>query len=479
MKRFVLIVSSVLMLMACSSGTGKNAKYIRISVHPDGRYLMNNDGTPFFWIGDTAWNLFDKNTDEEARKYLTARARQGFTVIQASLLFDGYGTRKPNTYGQYAFTDIGTLSVNDRYFDHVENVIDIADSLGLIVGLLPMWGDNVTSCYNYETIIFHTEEQMYRYGHYIGDRLKDKTNVVYILGGDRPAAGMDSDGKHFDHVFLYDSMAKGIAEGICGKEDYSCCLMTYHPSGWKTSSEWFHDKEWLDFDMQQNGHGYADATWRNIEKDYALEPHKPVLDGESTYDEHYIDFKVELGITTDYHVRRTFYHEMFSGACGHTYGTTGVWQFYVPGRDQAHELECWSWERSLARPSGYQMIYGKNLMLSRPYFSRIPDNSFIYEQYDKSERITATRDTARTYAFVYTESGKPIHMDLTAIGHGKELKAWWFDPRNGSNFLIGNVKRSKSYTFIPLTEGAGNDWILVLDDPESRYPAPGTTVVDR
>ena len=477
MKKILLPLLSFIILMSCSSEP--ESRYVDLAVHPDGRYLMHKDGSPFFWIGDTAWNLFGKTTEDEARKYLTARARQGFTVIQACMLFDGYGTERPNSYGQMAFTDMDDLTVNDRYFDYVEKVIDIADSLGLYVGLLPAWGDKVTALYDSEVAIFKTEEQIYRYGYYVGSRLKDKTNVIYILGGDRAATGVYKNGEPFDHVAMYDAEARGIAEGICGTEDYSCCLMTYHPGGWRTSSEWFHDKEWLDFDMQQNGHGYADAIWRNIAADYAREPHKPVLDGESTYDEHYIDFKVELGITTDYHVRRSFYHEVFSGAFGHTYGTTGVWQFYLPGRDMPHELECYSWERSLARPSGYHMIYGKNLMLSRPFFSRIPDNSFVYELYDRADRITATRDTDRTYAFVYSESGRPIHIDLTAIGNGKELKAWWYDPRNGSSFLIGTVEKCKSYTFTPLTEGAGNDWILVLDDPAAGYPAPGTSVVTR
>lgn len=471
MRKFYLIILSMALLLSCRQEQPDT--YIDLMVHPNGRYLMKKDGSPFFWLGDTAWNLFDKSTKAEARKYLTARARQGYTVIQASLLFDNYGTRVPNQEGNLAFKDINTLEPNDAYFDNMVEIVDIADSLGLYIGLLPMWGDNVTSCYNYETIIFHTEEQMYEYGRYIGNRLKDKKNVIYILGGDRPAAGIGSDGEPFDHISLYDAQARGIAEGICGEEDYTCCLMTYHPSGWRTSSTWFHDKPWLDFDMQQNGHGYADAIWRNIEKDYELQPHKPVIDGESTYDEHYIDFKPELGVTTDYHVRRSFYHEVFSGACGHTYGTAGVWQFYRPNLDVPHELECYSWERSLGRPSGYQLIYGKNLILSRPFFSRIPDNSFLYEQFDKAERITATRDIDRSYAFIYSESGRAIRLNLTAIAKGDKVKAWWYDPRNGDSHLIGLIEKCESYTFTPLTAGAGNDWILVLDDPKAGYPAPG------
>ena len=30
---------------------------------------------------------------------------------------------------------------NDKYFDHIEALVDLADSLGLQIGLLPTWGD--------------------------------------------------------------------------------------------------------------------------------------------------------------------------------------------------------------------------------------------------------------------------------------------------------------------------------------------------
>lgn len=477
MKKIFILLLIALTVVNCSKKTYETQS---LCVHPDGRYLMYENGRPFFWMGDTAWNLFDKNTVASARKYLTARKMQGFNIVQCSLLFGTYGVTRPNVEGQLAFEDLKTLTPNEKYFDHMVEIIELADSLGMYVGLLPQWAENVTGCYNYENIIFKTEEQMYNYGKYLGSKLKDKKNIVWILGGDRPATGIGNRGVEFDHISMYDAEAKGIAEGICGREDYSCCLMTYHPNGWQSSAKWFHNKPWLDFNMQQNGHGYADATWANIARDYALEPHKPLLDGESTYDEHYIDFKVHLGITTDYHTRRCFYHEVFAGAFGHTYGTTGVWQFYDPSTGETpSELECYSWERSLGRASGYQMIYGKNLMLSRPFFSRIPDNSFVYELYDKADHITATRDIDRTYAFIYTESGRPIHLDLTVVGKGKKVKAWWYDPRSGKAFLIGLLDRVKDYTFVAPTEGPVNDWVLVLDAPEAHYPAPGTTLVKK
>ena len=122
------------------------------------------------------------------------------------------------------------------------------------------------------------------------------------------------------------------------------------------------------------------------------------------------------------------------------------------------------------------MGYGKELILSRPYFTRIPDQSFILEAYDNLYRITGTRDKDRTYAFVYTERGKPVAVDLTAIGKGKTVRVWWYDVRSGRAIDLGEHNRVKSAVFDPVTHGEGNDWVLVIDDPGRKYPAPGSAV---
>lgn len=119
------------------------------------------------------------------------------------------------------------------------------------------------------------------------------------------------------------------------------------------------------------------------------------------------------------------------------------------------------------------MGYGKELIMNRPFFSRIPDQSFIHKEYDHLDRITATRDTARTYAFVYTESGKPVEIDLTAIGRGPEVTVWWFDVRSGRAIPLGNHPRKSHAGFAPPTSGRGNDWVLVVDAPEAGYGIPG------
>ena len=47
-----------------------------------GRYLACSDGSPFFYLGDTAWELFHRLSREEIAYYMAERARQGFNAVQ-------------------------------------------------------------------------------------------------------------------------------------------------------------------------------------------------------------------------------------------------------------------------------------------------------------------------------------------------------------------------------------------------------------
>jgi len=468
MKKSLLICA--LALLCCASSQGQSSVHGRVTVHPENRFLMYEDGTPFFWLGDTAWQMFHRHTVESARIFMTDRAMKGFNVLQAVCLAEHGGLSSPNANGDWAFLDEEFTQPNDKFFDHIEALVDLADSLGLQIGLLPTWGDKFNLKWGPGPVIFDTEEKAENYGKYVGRRFGGKKNVIWILGGDRPADGCE-------HIVR--AMARGIAIGISGREDYSTCLMTYHPWGGTSCSKWFTDEPWLDFYMQQNGHPYDVPLWDRILADYNdVEPTRPVLDGEPLYDEHAIDFDMKKnGVSTDYHTRRYFYHEVFSGACGHTFGSTGVWQVYDPDKYKPAGDVFTRWEESLGRIASYQMGYGKELMLSRPYFTRIPDQSLLLEAYDHLDRITATRDRDRTYAFIYTERGKPIRVDLTAIGRGEKVTVWWFDVRSGRSIRLGDFDRVESAVFTPRTQGAGNDWVLVIDDPAAGYPAPGTPLV--
>ena len=166
----------ILLIMTVQTLPGQTSVHGRVCVHPDGRFLMYEDGTPFFWLGDTAWQMFHRLTVEESKIYLTDRAMKGFTVIQAVCLAEHGGLSSPNAEGEMAFTDTAFTVPNDRYFDHILRVADMADSLGLVMGILPTWGDKFNLKWGPGPEIFDTEEKAYSYGLYVGNKFKDRDN---------------------------------------------------------------------------------------------------------------------------------------------------------------------------------------------------------------------------------------------------------------------------------------------------------------
>src|SRR5690606_9515872 len=89
----------------------------RLKVSENGHYLQYEDGTPFFWLGDTAWELFARLTKEEISHYLENRSQKGFNVIQAVILANTDRLQKPNQYGALPLIDNDPEKPNEKYFE--------------------------------------------------------------------------------------------------------------------------------------------------------------------------------------------------------------------------------------------------------------------------------------------------------------------------------------------------------------------------
>ncbi len=75
----------------------------KLVVSDNHRFLEFEDGTPFFYLGGTAWEMFHRLTLTEAEKYLENRRSKGFTVIQAVALGELNGLITPNANGDKPF----------------------------------------------------------------------------------------------------------------------------------------------------------------------------------------------------------------------------------------------------------------------------------------------------------------------------------------------------------------------------------------
>jgi hypothetical protein len=434
----------------------------RLQVSENGRFLQHADGTPFFFLGDTAWELIKRLKVEEAAQYFENRRSMGFTVINTVVLSEFDGLTTPNAYSQKPLFDNDPTKPNEAYFKYIDTIVDLAYEKGLVIGMLPTWGDKVDLWrWGVGPVIFN-ENNAEEYGRYIGNRYKNKPNIIWILGGDRSPFGYED---------IWRRMAGGIIEGDGGSH-----LVSYHPIGERSSSQWFHNESWLDFNMLQSGH--ADRNFDNysmIAHDYGLSPAKPCMDAEPRYENHAVNWNLDIGRFDGFDVRQAAYWAVFAGAHGHTYGCHDVWQMYAPEREPIGVADTF-WHKAVDFSGAWGMLYLRNLIESRPFFSRIPDQGIIAGAHGSGEHhVQATGDKDGSYAFIYVPNGRPVIITMEKLS-GNIIKGYWFNPRDGSAAYIGEFTSKGNLEFIPPAEGKGIDWVLVLDDAAKNYPEPGSCI---
>ena len=458
-----------------------------IRVSDNHHYLIAQDGKPFFYLADTAWGLFNM-TREDIDLYLKDRAEKKFTVIQA-VAANYTGLDRPNPYGAPVFTNATPAAVqagarlepNPEYFKNVDYAVNEANALGMYVALVAIWGKTYV---NEKHSVFDPPAA-FSYGKFLGSRYRDQ-RVIFVLGGDWYPEGTEE---------IWRAMAAGLSAGDSGAH-----LKTYHPTGIQSSSRWFQNDAWLDFNMVQSRHIVMNRSYELIAQDWERTPPKPVVDGESTYEgivDDLVTYNPGVPLIEARDVRRVAYCAVFAGAAGCAYGSQGVWNYSSPapgapaGTRAPYGMPPVSLREALQRPASSQLQYLRALIESRPVLTRIPDEWLVVnDPLSTTERIQATRASDGSYIFVYTSAGKPVRVRLRDkiydILSGKSYKAWWYDPRNGAATLIGEFPRTEagdresdvhrgdiSREFTPPSSGSGNDWVLVLDDAAKHFPPPG------
>jgi hypothetical protein len=447
-------------------------------VSENGRFLVREDGTPFFWLGDSAQLLLYRLSREDVNVYLQHRASLGFTVIETQIV-SFLGINATNFYGNAPFINGDPTSPNEAFWRHVDYVIKKAASLGLIIALVP---DRNLIVVDHTTNNFGPLDasSAYAYGQYIGRRYRGKP-VVWVLGWDIAPWGREA---------VFHAEADGIAQGA-GDGDHSKVLITFHPHPSISSSNWFHNSGWLDFNSIQSGHmdnSEAHNFPENhvlVASDYAKVPPKPTLDAEPAYEDTQDGvWNATKGLRMGADVmRRKAYWAVFAGAFGHTYGHNDIVAFHEPGR-RSHSGQRNHWKDALDAPGAAGMRHLRTLLESRPHPIRIPDQSVLVSAPGTGlDHVRATRAADGSHVLVYIPNGRSVTVNMaTVVGQG--VQASWFDPRTGAFSSIGQFCNAGIQKFDPPGNCLmGDDWILVLDAlsgaisptsfPAMSVPTPG------
>lgn len=430
----------------------------RLRVSDNKKYLQNG-ATPFFWLADTAWLLFQQCDIKESYEYLKNRKEKGYSVIQCVFLHS-----MPEDRGSSSLAAVEKDIRNPKYWEHCDEVIRMAADLGLYMGILPAWGSNVKNG-------LLKEDNIEEYGVFLGERYQDYENIIWIIGGDVRGS---------DGFSVFRKLGNTL------KEYNPDRLMGYHPFGRTSSSLWFHEEPWLDFNMFQSGHRrydqsslgqwddnagkeeyYGEDNWRYVVRDHSYEVRKPTVDGEPSYEwipQGLHDPKEPYWQACD--VRRYAYWSVFQGAMGHTYGHNAIMQFYhdlnKPGSYGVKE----NWKEAMHHEGAGQMKHLKDLMESVDYIKGEPREDLLLSgQKEKYDRIAIF--AGEEFIFCYDYNGREFTLDLRPY-QGKKLGAYWYDPVSGIFSFFLDASGKEELAVLPPKRFEGhNDWVLVIYDENS------------
>ncbi|MDP6779165.1 MAG: DUF4038 domain-containing protein [Candidatus Latescibacteria bacterium] len=429
-----------------------------LSVSANRRYLEHNDGTPFYWLGDTWWmGLCSRlSWPGDFRTLTQDRVDKGFSVIQivAGPYPDmpAFDKRNVNEAGQPWEDEYAR--VNPAYYDMADLRIHHLVEQGLVPCILGCWGYYLLWM-GVDKMKQHWRNLVARYGAYpVVWCLAGEGSMPYYLRKPTEFAGEDEAAQRRGWT--------EVAAYVRGIDPYHHPL-TIHPNN--TARNVVEDDSVLDIDMLQTGHGDRGSipnTIRRVAEGIAASPTLPVINGEVCYE--------GIGEACRQEVQRfMFWLCMLSGACGFTYGANGIWQVNrkeAPfGPSPAGRI--WGntpWDEAARLPGSTHVGLGRKLLERYPWWRFEPHSEWVDRPATQERMYGAyVGGIPREVRMAFLPSGL---WGITLKGLEKDIqyRAYLYDPVTGEDREIGPVDPDEEGSWkLPGVTPIFQDWVLVLD----------------
>ena len=306
---------------------GRGAEAAGIEGQRERRFLVTEDGTPFFWLGDTAWELFHR-LDSRGGGALPGQPRQaglhrdpGRRDRRARrphrpqpLRPPAAGRPRPGPAGRQGRP--GQRLLGPRRLHRRPG-----QRQGPDVGFLPTWGRYWHDKVKDGKPLF-TRENAAAYGEWLGRRYKDKGDRS---GSSAATAGVDND----EQKEIIRAMARGLRKGDGGAH-----LITFHPHGGGGLVGVVPRRRLAR--LQHAAERPRRRVHRPLRADpRRLRPHarqaRASTASRSTRTTRSRSTPRSSATRSPPTCARPLYWDLFGGACGHTYGHHSVWQMWTPG----------------------------------------------------------------------------------------------------------------------------------------------------
>ena len=458
----------------------------RLRISDNKRYFVTPDGKPFPWLADTVWTMPQRMRWDDVEHVMVRRKAQGFTALQICALDPERDVEMRTPAGEPALIDGDLSRPNENYFRYLDYILDRAEYHGLYVLLLPVWGQLVVgddwAGGVYEKTV--TEDNAYDYACWIGNRYKDRPNILWCLGGDRMPIH-----KGVDYKNVWRRMAEGLAKGLTGQDVrhnepspvWESLLITYHAcheaeTGLCSSFSYFDDSEqWIRFIMLQSGHGLKPRNYELVGEEYRRENTMPVWDGEPAYEMMPTSwpFTPETPRQGPWMVRRRAYWSLLSGAFGFTYGHACVW-CSVAERER-NFMSPVTWQEALGNEGANQMRHLRAFMECLQPMTAVPCQQIFVEEARREGTLETHGQAAHTrdYICVYLPGGGSSELDVSSVWSGESVGVWYWDPRSGefTTQQAAEVMLDNGHLTVAAPgEGEEQDWIVLLTAPDADKP---------
>lgn len=388
-------------------------------IHRKGEYhLRHADGTPFLWIGCTAWNGLLKSTDQEWDTYLKHRVEHHYSVIQC--VATQWRGADMNSHLQVAFTGQKPIQINPAFFQHLDQKISKINQYGLVAALVLLWalpygeGRELSPGFQLGQVeaILLAKYIVARYGAH---------HVVWLPGGD----GL--------YTHIYEQRWKNIGRALFGEEHPG--VVALHPMGRSWVGDTYADEDWVDVIGYQSGHSSTKSTVEYITRGPAVQkwdqlPPRPIINMEPCYEE------IFHRITAD-DVRNAAYWSLFGTAIsGFTYGANGIWPWIREGETILNHGELSrqsvsTWQDSINLSGSLQVGYLAEFMQQFSWWELRPDSSLLVEQpgdHHYAHFISVVR--SEDYQTVLAYIPEPNNSFKLKNPQRLAYRAHWYDPVN-------------------------------------------------
>lgn len=421
-----------------------------VRVSANRRFLEHADGTPFFWLADTAWNAGLLSTPEEFDHYVRERSRQRFTAVQW-VTTQWRASPRGDRLNELAYTGRERIAINPQFFQRLDAKVNRLNQAGLLSAPVLLWAISGGSDPTVNPGVSLPEDQAIKLAQYMVARWQAH-DVLWILPGDGDYRGEKAE------------KWKRIGRAVFADGPHAPVVL--HPGGMHWVLREFQQEPWLDIHGYQSGHGDDEKTLKWMtegppSKDWVLEPPRPFINLEPPYENHVAyQSRTRIAPLT---VRRAVYWSLLNApTAGVTYGGHGVWGWDDGTKlptDHAGSGIPLPWKEALVMPAAEQMAHVASLFTSIDYWRLRPAPDVLAEQpgRDAAARfIAAAASDKRDLLVVYTPEVRTIAMKSEAVPRGR---ATWHNPRTGERTNARGVRDGMTTRFDAPGEG---DWLLLV-----------------